>query len=88
MHPEVLSIGTKNIEHSIDFTYDVVYRTRNRITFKTRFDDLLKSKTVLEINVLLSTVLIIGLIVVIIMALNSILKRVVDQSPVRVSYTE
>lgn len=82
LHPELRVIGGNMEEHEIEYSYDVVFKSRNKIAFKTSFDDLRKSKTVLEVNVLFSTAIIIGLIVSVIMTLKSILKRVVDNRPV------
>jgi hypothetical protein len=83
LHPEIKKLGTNSEEHEIKFTYDVVFKMRNSLAFRTRFDDLRKGKTVLEVNVLFSTLIIIGLIVAIVSTLRNILRRVVDQRPVR-----
>lgn len=88
LRPEIRPIGEEIEEHRIDFTYDVLFKTRNKIAFKTSFDDLRKSKTVLEVNVLFSSIIIIGLIVAVIMILKSILKRVVDNRPVCLANAE
>lgn len=80
--PELKPVIFKESDHEVRYTYDVVYKRRKSLAILTTFDDLQKSTTILEVNILISAIIITVLLAAIVQIIRVTLKRVVDDAPV------
>lgn len=80
--PELKTAVSNQTDHEVRYTYDVVYRRKKSMAIRTTFDDLQKSTTILEVNILISSFIITVLLAAVIQILRITLKRVVDNAPV------
>jgi hypothetical protein len=79
---EIWSPEEEVIRTLLKFTYDVVFIPKDALTYTTSFDDMRKTSTVLEANVLIGCAVIIILLGVVTFIIRCNLKRVVSTSTV------
>jgi hypothetical protein len=73
--PEVKPMDREIMDHEVRYTYDVVFKHREALAFRTVFDDLQKSTTILEFGILISAVIIAVLLVVVVQFIRITLKK-------------